>query len=99
MKSGIAGDIMNAKKLQKIKKRLAALRSKPNNIRSAELVRLARSLERTIFDRGKEPTYVSTLLPASRPISIPNHPGTLAKGTALNILDQLDQDIFEIEES
>ena len=42
---------------------------------------------------------VSDLLPKSRPISIPNHPGTMAKGTALNILDLLDQDIFEIEES
>lgn len=85
--------------MQKIKKRLQALRSRPNNIRSAELVSLARSLKRRLFDRGKEPTYVSDLLPKSYPISIPNHPGAISRGTAVNILDQLEQDIFEIEES
>lgn len=99
MKIDIAGDIVNKRKLQKIKKKLQNLRLGPNNIRSGELVSLAKSLERKLFDRGKEPTYVSVLLPKSRPISIPNHPGTMAKGTALNILDQLERDIFEIEES
>ena len=99
MKNDIAGDIVNKRKLQKIKKKLQKLRLGPNNIRSVELANLAKSLERKLFDRGKEPTYVSVLLPESRPISIPNHPGTMAKGTALNILDQLERDIFEIEES
>jgi hypothetical protein len=99
LKNDIAGDIMDKKKLQKIKKRLQALRLRSNNIRSAELVSLARSLKRRLFDRGKEPTYISNLLPKSRPISIPNHPGAMFRGTALNILDQLEQDIFEIEES
>jgi len=98
LKNDIAGDIMDDKKLQKIKKWLQKLRLKPNNIRSAELVRLAKSLERRLFDRGKEPTYVSDVLLQSRPISIPDHPGALSKGTAMNILDQLEGDIFEIEE-
>jgi len=99
LKNDIVGDIINKRKLQKIKKKLQKLRLRPNNIRSVELASLAKSLKRRLFDRGKEPTYVSDLLPRSRPISIPNHPGTMAKGTALNILDQLEQDIFEIEES
>lgn len=90
---------MNKRKLQKIKKKCQNLRLRPNNIRSAELVSLAKSLKRRLFDRGKEPTYISDLLPRSCPLSIPNHPGTMSKGTALNILDQLEQDIFEIEES
>ena len=97
LNNDIAGDIMNKKKLKKLKKRLQELRLKPNNIRSAELVRLAKSLGRRLFERGKEPTYVSDELPKSLPISIPNHPGTLFKNTAINILDQLEQDIFEIE--
>jgi len=94
----IAGDIMNKRKLQRIKRQIDILRSRPNNIRSTELSKLAKSLHRRRFDRGKEPTYVSDILPKSRPISIPNHPGAMSKFTAINILDQLEQDIFEIEE-
>jgi hypothetical protein len=95
----IAGDIMNKKKLKKIKLALAALRGKPNNIRSIDLQRVAKSLGRRLRDRGHEPNYISDLLPKSRPISIPNHPGTMARFTAGNILDQLEQDIFDLEES
>lgn len=90
---------MNKIKLRKINERLQRLRLKPNNIRSGELVSLARSLQRRPFERGKEPTFISDILPRSRPISIPNHPRALSKGTAINILDQLEQDIFEIENS
>lgn len=89
---------MNKKKLKKAKQTLAALRARPNNIRSTELQRLAKSLGRRLFDRGHEPNYLSDLLPKSRPISIPNHPGAMARFTAENILDQLEQDIFDLEE-
>ncbi|MBF0551070.1 MAG: hypothetical protein HQK60_11095 [Deltaproteobacteria bacterium] len=98
LKNDIAGDIMDKQKLHKITKKLAALRSKPNNIRSIELQRLAKSLGRRLFDRGHEPNYLSDLLPSRRPISIPNHPGPMARFTAENILDQLEQDIFDLEE-
>jgi hypothetical protein len=61
-------------------------------------VSLARALGRELSNRGKEPTYVSLVLSSTRPISIPNHSGVLKVGTANNILDQLEQDIFALEE-
>jgi len=99
LQNDIAGDSMDKKKLKKIKKTLNDLRSKPNNIRSKELIKLAKSLGRRLFKRGHEPTYVSNLLPRSYPISIPNHPGAMPRFTAENILDQLEQDIFALENS
>jgi hypothetical protein len=90
---------MTRKKLQRLKQRLAMLRQRPANIRSAELQSLARALGRVRnTSRGKEPTFVSRLLPNSRPISIPDHPGSLKRFTAGNILDALEQDIFALEE-
>jgi hypothetical protein len=41
---------------------------------------------------------MSRLIPNSRPISIPDHPGSLKRFTAGNILDALEQDIFALEE-
>ena len=81
-----------------MRKRLQALRTRSGIIKSGELERLARALGRRLSNRGKEPTFVSDLLPQSRPLSIPHHPGTLKKGTADNILDQLEKDIDELEE-
>ncbi len=88
---------MDLKKIKKIQKKIDRLRASPNNIRSNDLIRVANSLGRKLFKRGKEPTYISDLLKKSRPISIPNHPGTLKIGTAVNILDSLEQDVFEIK--
>ncbi|MBI5565663.1 MAG: hypothetical protein HY870_12285 [Chloroflexi bacterium] len=90
---------MNKKKLRKLKKQLARLRSRVANLRSQELVRFAEQLGRTRSVRGKEPNYVSEDLPYSRPISIPNHPGSLNKYTAGNILDSFEEDIIAFEES
>jgi hypothetical protein len=90
---------MTRKKLQRLKRRLAMLRQRPANIRSLELQSLARALGRVRdTSRGKEPTFVSLLLPASRPLSIPDHPGSLKRFTAGNILDVLEQDIFALED-
>jgi len=99
LKNDTAGDTVDKKKLEKIKKKIAALRLRSNNIRSIELIKLAKSLGRKIVNRGHEPNYISVFLPRSRPISIPNHHGAMARFTAENILDQLEQDIFDIEES
>lgn len=48
-------------------------------------------------DRGKHPMYVSDLLPASRPISIPGHP-TIKAYTAEQVLDDLEVDLEQLEE-
>jgi hypothetical protein len=90
---------MNKKKLQRLKRQVAALRQRLGNIRSKELQRLAQALGR---DREKkrrgEPMWISTALPSSRPLAIPDHPGTLKRYTAGSILDQLDDDIVRWEE-
>lgn len=68
------------------------MRLRSAGLRSSELVRLAKSFERTASKRGKEPTYINETLPYLRPLSIPGHPGTLKKGTALSILNHLEGD-------
>jgi len=94
----IIDDIMNQRKLRQLRKRLNALRSHPGNIKSGELESLARALGRKLANRGKEPTFISEMLPQSRPLSIPHHSTALKPGTARNILDQLEKDIDDLEE-
>jgi hypothetical protein len=89
---------MDEVKLKRLKRKLEGMRQRVANLRSRELIGLAEALGRTRSNRGKEPTYVSSLLPNSKPISIPDHPGSLNKYTAGNILDSLEQDIFNLEE-
>lgn len=91
-------DIMPKRKFRRLRKRLEALRGRLGNIESRELENLARALGRKPANRGKEPTYINELLPQSRPLSIPHHSTTLKKGTAGNILDQLEKDIDDLEE-
>lgn len=89
---------MDKAKLRREKRKLERLRQHPANIRAQELINLAEALGRERSNRGKEPTFISLLLPDSNPISIPNHPGSLSRFTAGNILDALEQDIFNLEE-
>lgn len=89
---------MNKVKLRRLKKKLEKLRTRPANIKPEELINLAEALGRERSNRGKEPTYISALLPYRTPLSIPNHPGSLNKFTAGSILDTLEQDIFDLEE-
>jgi hypothetical protein len=89
---------MTRKKLRQLRKRLEALRTRPSNIESRELERLAKALGRQKAKRGSEPTYVSILLSQSPPLSIPHHSSPLRIGTAINILDQLEKDIDDLEE-
>lgn len=89
---------MYSKKLAKLRQRINELREKSGNIPPRKLESIAKALGRVRADRGKEPTWISRLLPNSRPISIPNHPGVLNRFTAGNILDQLENDIFMLEE-
>jgi hypothetical protein len=89
---------MNSRKLRRLRKRLDALRTRLGNIESRELESLAKALGRRPANRGKEPTFVSELLPQSRPLSIPHHSTPLKKGTAGSILDQLEKDIDDLEE-
>ena len=96
--SAIICNIMDKQKLSRLRKRIQALRSRLGNIRSRELRSLATALGRKRNNRGKEPTFVSELLPQTRPITIPEHPRALKKGTAGSILDRLEEDIDLLEE-
>ena len=83
--------------LRQIREEIGALRSR-GGVRSSELQRLARRLGRTLSPRGKHPTWVSRLLPAATPLSIPDHGGKeLNRYTARAILDQMEQDLNELE--
>jgi hypothetical protein len=90
---------MTKQKLKRLRRQLEALRARPANIRADELQRLVAALGR---DREKkrrgEPMWISSLLPSSRPLSIPNHPGRLKRYTAGSILDQLEEDLDTLEE-
>ena len=87
---------MTLARLKKIKQRLNELRKNAHNLQPNDLIRLARALGRKRFKRGKEPTYISPI--SVRPLSIPYHSTALKQGTARNILDQLEQDIYQYEE-
>ena len=88
---------MQKRKLVKLRRTLEALRQRCGSIRAAELESLAKQLGRKRHDRGKEPTYEWP--DASRlPLTIPHHLGTLKKGTACNILNQLEEDIELLEQ-
>ncbi len=58
-----------------------------------EVERLAKRLGRELRRRyGDEPTYQNKLFPRLRSLTIPGHTG-LKRGTALKILNQLEEDL------
>ena len=90
---------MDEKKLRKIQKDIAKLRATPGNIRSSDLVNLAKRLGRKRRkQRTGEPAFVSDLLLYTTPIRIPIHPGTVKPRTAGAILDELEKDAFALED-
>ena len=67
--------------------------------KARDLEELARSLGRTIFNRGKEPTWVNKYFSELPPLSIPHHGGRdLATGTKHSILTQLEDDLAKWHE-
>jgi hypothetical protein len=88
---------MDSRKLRKLRRQLDSLRQR-GGIKSRELEDLAKAMGRRRHPRGKEPTWVSDLVPNSRPLSIPNHPGDLNRITAGRILDRLEEDLYQLEE-
>jgi hypothetical protein len=90
--SDITGNIMDAGKLEKIRREINAARRKA--VTARDLLRIASALGRSEFTgRGKEPTFVSKPFPLARPISIPKHGNkNLKPGTKKNILNDLEND-------
>jgi len=87
---------MGRRTYSRLREEIARLRRR-GGIKAFELERIARSLGRRRHDRGKEPTWISELLPDARPISIPSHRGDLNKYTARRILELLDADLDLLE--
>lgn len=70
----------------------------PQNRSYRDFVSIAKQLGRTQEKRGKEVNYTRKRDPAlSPPLSIPQHPGDLKVGTALNIIDALLSDVDDWE--
>ncbi len=83
------------KKLAKIARDIASARKAIHGTTSRDLRRIAKQLGRVKdTGRGKEPTYVSTLIDAN-PISIPHD--AKGDGTKRNILDDLEGDLVRLE--
>jgi hypothetical protein len=87
---------MDKRKVERLRRKIAKIR-RTGGIRSSELVRLAQQVGRRLHQRGREPTWVSELLPGARPLSIPSH-AELNRFTARSILDQLEEDLDMITE-
>lgn len=84
------------KKLAKIGRDIASARKAIHNIASRDLRRIAKQLGRVEdCGRGKEPTFVSTLIEDANPISIPHH--VKGEGTKRGILDDLEGDLVRME--
>ncbi len=89
---------MDEKKLAKIKREIDSARQGAGNLRHRDLAKIAKMLGRVRSkDRTNEPTFVSTLL-TTNVITIPDHARGLNKFTALNILNQLEEDVFKFEQ-
>jgi hypothetical protein len=85
---------MRRRKLERLRRDLEGLRRQARAVRPQALIRFANAVGRKLGKRGKEPTYVRE---GWLPLSIPNHPGTLAVGTAISIIDTLSNDLDELE--
>lgn len=86
---------MNLRKLTKLRRTLEGLRRRVGSIRRSELETIATAVGRRRANRGKEPTYTRD---GWFPLSIPDHPGTLAPGTARNIIACLESDLVRLED-
>jgi hypothetical protein len=87
------GDIINRTRLVRLRREIAALRSR-SGIKPRELERLATRCGRRRHPRGKEPAWV---MPGRHPLTIPHHSRELKRFTARSILDVLEEDLELIE--
>jgi hypothetical protein len=96
--TSIAYDIMDHKKLERIRGEIARLRRGIPKRR--ELVALAQQLGRKESDRGKHPMFESEHFPNLFPLSIPAHKGRdIPNKTRNSILNQLEGDADAWEEA
>lgn len=87
---------MDAKKIRKLRRRIEQLRRRKANVRSRELVSVARSLGWLPSKRGKDPAFEKK---GRLPFTIPAHPGEMSPLTVDSILETLGADLFYEEET
>jgi hypothetical protein len=88
---------MTPKKLAKLRRELEGLRQR-GGIKSRELEGLAKRMGRVRRPQQTgDPQWVNEEL-NWRPLSIPSHPGDMPRGTAGSVMNQLDEDLFRLEE-
>lgn len=89
---------MDLPRIRELRRRIQRLRPGIANIKPRELVALAEAVGRSPRKGGKEPTYVMDGRP---PLQIPQHGSSkrssVAKYTAKNILDHLEEDLDYLE--
>lgn len=89
---------MDQKLVDRLRRELEQLRSRKYNLKSSDLTRFAGKVGRKRdTSRGKEPTYVSTVSPGARPLSIPGH-RKINPYTADAIMDSFEADLDRWEE-
>ncbi len=91
------GDIMNSKKLRKIKEALEGIKKSPSGRTFNEFKTIAGQLGRVRVNRGKEPTFEKVGPPPLPVLTIPGHPSDLKQGTARQIAFSLLNDCDEWE--
>ncbi len=86
---------MNTKKLRRD---LGRLREQKSGLGQKKLEAFAKRLGRRRSSRSaSEPQWISSVLPESRPISIPGHK-SIKTYTAVSILDCFEEDLARLEE-
>jgi hypothetical protein len=85
------GDIMDRKKLRRLKRRLDSLRGSPRKPRQLEA--LAKAFGRKQVKRGKHPTWESEPFQQLPSLTIPHHgrSGDVSRITTESILDYLER--------
>ena len=82
---------MDRKRIDELRGELEELRAGAFNVKPSRLIEFAKSCGRSRANRGKEPTYVSSL-PGRNPLSIPGH-STIKGFTVKSILRVLEADL------
>lgn len=84
--------------ISNLRRELERLRSRKYNLKLADLVRFAKKIGRKRdTSRGREPTYVSVVIPGARPLSIPGHK-KVNPHTANSVMDSFEADLDQWED-
>jgi len=89
---------MDKNKLQKISGELEKARRQVSNLKTADMVRLATSLERTLAAGKSGHLVYKSPLPGRTSLVITNHPKPIKRGLALAQINFLEGDIEAWEE-